>query len=145
MLLINKKKMFFKSNSNKKTNKEGLVKIYYRGLDIIGNDDIPEGPPVHPILKDWDNNYYELSKSVGSKKVKAKVLRGQLENMSKTSQYHLKQNPKSDQIIKVNKKKFLKAVEKFIKGHRKKDYLLLDFSKNCIGFMNYILDKSQIK
>lgn len=124
-------------------NQKGLIKIYYRGIDLINHDNIPEGPRIHPILKDWNNNYYELGIKIRAKKIN--VLKGKLNEISKTSQYIFKQNPEPDEIIEVNKEKFLEAIEEFIERCKNTEYRILNFSRNCIGFKDYILKKSRIK
>jgi len=124
-------------------NQKGFIKIYYRGMDFINNDNIPEGPRIHPVLKDWNDNYYELGRKIKARKIS--VFKGKLGEISKSSQYVFKQNPQPDEIIEVNKEKFLKAIEEFITKCENTEYRLLNFSRNCIGFKDYVLKKSRIK
>lgn len=118
----------------------GIIKIYHRGLDFIGHDDVPEGPRVHPFIKDWDGVFHELDNQKG----KIIILNGNASDMSKETQYYLKRNPRPEQTIEVNKKKFLQAIEEFSKKHNGTPYHILDFSDNCIGFKNFVVDKSKV-
>jgi len=118
----------------------GIIEIYSRGIDLIG-DPAPEGPRVHPVIKDWDGEYHELDKD---KNGKISILNGKIKEMSETTQIYFKENPKSDETIEVNKKLFLKAIEEFIKEHQGTTYHRLDFSDNCIAFKDYTLEKSKI-
>ena len=129
--------------NNQENNQKGLVKIYYRAMDIINNDNIPEGPRIHPVLKDWNDNYYELGIKIKARKIN--VLKGKLNEISKTSQYVFKENPEADEIIEVDKEKFLEAIEEFITKCKNTEYRLFNFSRNCIGFKDYVLKKSRIK
>ena len=143
---------------DKKNDKKevGIIKIYKRGLNLIG-DEAPEGPRLHPIIKDWDENYYELavntkgnlsslSKDLNALRGRGKIeiLRGKKKDMSETTQIFLKEKPKPNETVKVNKKKFLDAIKKFSKDNNGTIFHLFDFSDNCIGFKNCVLKKSKI-
>ena len=131
-------------------NKEtGFVKVYYRGLDIIGGPE-PEGPRLHPIMEDWDRTYYELANDKGwiktfEGKARIRILKGKLKDMSKSTRCFFKNKPRHDERFKVDKKRFLQAVKSFAKEHEGKRYNPLDFSDNSIGFKNYVIDNSKIR
>jgi len=121
-----------------------VIKIYFRGRDLF-HDDIPRGPRVHPILQDEGGIYYELNYFIGEDgKKKIKVLRGNLSDMSKATQNYFDKNIKVDKEVNVDKEKFLNAVETFIEEREGKNYYLLDFGSNSIGFKNYVLGQSNL-
>jgi len=119
---------------------KGIVEIYHRGLDIMGDDDVPEGPRVHPFFKRWDGKYCEL----GNVRGKIRILIGGLRKMSKETQNYLKDIPNPEETVEVDKAKFLKAIEQFKKKHDDTEYHVLDFSDNCIGFKDFVLKKSMV-
>ena len=118
--------------------KTGTIKIFYRSIIYLG---FFLGPKVHPILKDWNNNYHELDKTKG----KIKIYTGKTSNLGKFSKIFFKTPRKPKESIKVDKDKFLKAVKEFKKINEGKTYRLLNFKTNCIGFKNYVINKSKIK
>ncbi len=97
---------------------------------------------VHPVLEDWNGVGYEL---FYDKEGKIEILGWKKKCLSKSTKDYLKKNPKPDELVIVNKKKFLKAIQDFIKKNEGKKYHLLDFSNNSIGFKNYVIDKSKVK
>jgi len=123
----------------------GIVKIYRRGLDFE-QDGIPDWPALHFFLEDWSGKYYELhfyEPSYQSKSIKVRA--GNLEDMSKATRCYLKDDPQPYKTVLVNKTRFTSTVAEFIKKYDGEEYNILDFSKNCIGFEEYVIKNSIIK
>ena len=132
-----------KTINKETTNKQGLIKIYRRGIDFIRHDGIPRGPKLHPFLKDWKGNYHELINKDGIIVIGS----GDLKNMSETTQFYMgkNQNIEPDDKIIVNKEKFQEAIKKFKKEHEGKKYSIFNFKGSCIAFKNYVIEKSEVK
>ena len=112
------------------------IKIFYRSIFYLG---FFIGPRVHPIIKDSKNNYYELDQNSW----KIKIFSGKLDNLTELTRIFFKKNRTPKEIIEVDKTKFLNAVKEFKKLHEGKIYNLFNLSTNCIGFKNFIINKSK--
>ena len=120
----------------------GEIKIYYRGVDFL-HIKRPIGLRLHPILQDWEGNYYELINKGGS----ITVGFGGVDNLSPATRADLKRhpNPEPDEVLRVAKKNFLEAVEQFKKEVVGTRYRIYRRSKNCRGFKNYVLSRSLVE
>jgi len=116
----------------------GVISIYYRGLNY--GDGVGRGPRVHPILKDWSGTYYELT--ITDDKIDIRV--GSLTDLNDATQLFFSEDPKIDETFKVHKTIFSKAVKSFNDTYGETEYHLLNFSTNCIGFMDFVLIRSRI-
>ena len=115
------------------------VEIYVRPVDW-DSDGIPEGPPRHTIFRDWNGEYHEHS--VTAQKT-IKILHGSLDKLSPATQwYFAHRHPVSRKVVCVNKKNFFEAMHAFTSRHDGKNYHVLNFSTNCIGFKRYVLKRS---
>jgi hypothetical protein len=133
----------FLINKMKENSGAEEIKVYYRGLAFF-KDDIPRGFRVHPILEDGKGIYYELHYVLEDGKNKIKILKGSMDDMSKSTQIYFEKNPKPDKVVSVDKEKFLIAVDAFTKKHEGENYYLLDFSSNSVAFKNYVLSESNL-
>ncbi len=91
-------------------------------------------------------NSYELQK-VGTK---IDILEGNITDMSKGTQLYMQRNPMPDSVFTVNKSDFIAAIKEYKGSYEGGNYQLLNFPAvnvhkyNCIGFKNYVLEKSEI-
>ena len=119
-------------------NDDPPVEVYYRGLDLSGNGK-PQGPRLHPFMKDWKGNFYELERVNG----KINILEGKITDMSPATRYYWKTNPRPDKIFDVYGTKFNLAVDTFRDMYKNTNYNLL--SRNSRNFVNYVIDNSRYR
>ena len=122
------------------------VLVYLRGIQE-GPNGKPIGKPIHPTFKDWEGNYHELANIDG----KIKILEGKLSSMSRPTQIYIAENlNKTNEMVMVYGSKFFQAIRSYKSIYEGKPYVPWDSFNpnhdefNCIGFYNYVLDRSRV-